>query len=62
MVGANEDTGAGFNSSGKVVVLEQWIPHIYVGDPAPPPRPTPRGQLHSKLGEGGGDDCGILKQ
>ena len=49
-------------SSGKVLLLVQWIPHIYVGDPAPPPRPTPRGQLHSKLGEGGGDDCGILKQ
>ena len=47
-------------SSGKVLVSIQWNPHMYVGVPAPPLSPAPRGQLHSKLG--GGGDCGILKQ
>ena len=32
------------NSSGKVGVSIQWIPHIYVGDPTPP-LPTPRGHI-----------------
>ena len=32
------------SSSGKVLLSMQWIPLIYEGDPAPPPRPTPRGQ------------------
>ena len=44
-------------SSGKVRVLGQWNPHMYVGVPAPPPRRPLEVSLR-----GGGDNCGILKQ
>ena len=40
-------------SRGKVGVLGQWNPHIYVGVPTPPPGPTPRGQFLPKKGGGG---------
>ena len=48
------------NSSGKGLVLGQWLPLIYEGEPTPlPALPFEVSFYPSK---GGGDDCGNLKK